>query len=155
MLSAINLLKLFYQIKSSGLTFFLPPDLSLNFTQQVIPRSFTRLYSMSYAIELHHNSDVMHCQSSEYKICQSNQIKLFLYQIFCQLLLIINTLEHHQYYHFFLQQSEANNREPCFAAFSVLCILALSQRFLGHSAYILKRSHILPTQASSQASFIL
>ena len=79
--SAIYLFKLFHQVESLGLAFFLPPDQSLGFTQWVMPPSFTRLHSISHVIKFYHNSDTMYCQSLGYKIRQSNQIELFPHQV--------------------------------------------------------------------------
>ena len=153
--SAIYLPKLFHQVEPSGLAFFLPLDQSSGSTQWVTLLSFTRLYSMSHATKFCHNPDAVHCQSPGYKIRQSNQIELPLYQVFCQLPPMVNALEQHQCYQLLLQWSRTDTKEPCFAASSMPCILASSRRFLGHSAYVSKRSHVLPTQAPSQASFAL
>ena len=153
--SAIYLPKLFHQVEPSGLAFLLPPDQSSGSTRWVTPPSFTGLHSMGHATEFCRNPDAVHCQSSGYKICQSNQIELPPYQVFCQLSPMVNTLEQYQCYQLLLQQSQTNTREPCFAASSVPCILASSRRFLEHSAYVSKRSHVLPMQAPSQAGSAL
>ena len=154
-LSAIYLPKLFCQVELSGLAFFLPSNQSSGSTRWVTPPSFTGLHSMSHALKFRHNLDAAHCQSPGYKIRQSHQIELPLHQVLRQLPPMVNALERHWCYQLLLQWSQIDTREPCFAMSSVLCILALSRRFLGHSAYILKKSHVLLTQALSQASSAL
>ena len=153
--SAIYLFKLFYQVKPSGLAFFLPPDQSSGSTRWVTPSSFTGLYSMGHATEFCRNPDIVYRQSPGFKIRQSNRTELPLHQVFCQLPPMMNALERHWCYQLLLQWSRTDTREPCFAASSVPCILASSRRFLRHSAFVLKRSHVLPTQAPSQAGSAL
>ena len=153
--SAIYLPKLFHQVELSGLAFLLPPDQSSGSTRQVTPPSFTGLHSMGHATEFRRNPDAVHRQSPGYKIRQSNRTELLPHQVLCQLPPMVNALEQHRCYQLLLQWSRTDTREPCFAASSVPCILASSRRFLGHSAYVLKRSHILPTQAPSQAGSAL
>ena len=63
-LFAIYLPKLFCQVKSLGLAFFLPPNQSSDFTQWVTSPSFTKLHLIGHAIKFYHNSDTMHRQSS-------------------------------------------------------------------------------------------
>ena len=92
---AIYLPKLFCQVELSGLAFPLPLNQSLDSIQWVMSLSFIELRSMGHAIKFCHNPDTVYCQSLGYKIRQSNQIQLFLHQIFCQLPLIMNILERH------------------------------------------------------------
>ena len=153
--SAIYLPKLFYQVKPSGLAFFLSLDQSSGSTQWVMPPSFIRLHLMSHATKFCRNLDAVHRQSPGYKIHQNNQTELFPHQVLCLLPPMVNTLEQYWCYQLFLQQSRTDTREPYFAASSVPCILASLWRFLGHSAYVLKRSHVFPMQAPSQVSSAL
>ena len=124
--SAIYLPKLFYQVEPSGLAFLLPPDQSSGSTRWVTPPSFTGLHSMGHATEFRRNPDAMHCQSPGYKIRWSNQTELPPHQVLRQLPPMVNALEWHWYYYFLLKWSWTDTREPCFAASSVLCILASS-----------------------------
>ena len=153
--SAIYFSKLFHQVEPLGLAFLLPSDQSSDSTRWIMPPSFTGLHSMGHAIEFCHNSDAVHCQSPGYKIRQSNQTELSPHQVFRQLPPMVNALEQHRYYQLLLQQSQTDTREPCFTTSSVPCILALSRRFLGHNAYVSKKSHVLPTQALSQVGSAL
>ena len=153
--SAIYLPKLFHQVKPLGLAFFLPPDQSLGSTRWVTPPSFTELHSMGHATKFCHNPDAVHRQSPRYKIRQSNQTKLPLHQVLCQLPLMVNALKQHRCYQLLLQWSRTDIRELCFATSSMLFILVSSRRFLGHNAYVLKKSHVLPTQTPSQVGSAL
>ena len=154
-LSAIYLPKLFHQVEPSGLAFLLPLDQSSGSTQWVTPPSFTELHLMGHATEFRRNPDAVHRQSPGYKIRQSNRTELPPHQVLRQLPPMVNALERHRCYQLLSQWSRTDTKEPCFAASSVPCILASSRRFLGHSAYVSKRSHILPTQAPSQAGSAL
>ena len=93
--SAIYLSKLFYQVEPADLAFFLLLDQSSGSICWVTLPNFTGLYLMGHITEFCHNPDIVHCQSPGYKICQSNQIELSPYQVFCSLPPMINTLEQH------------------------------------------------------------
>ena len=144
-LSTIYLPKLFHQAEPSGLAFLLLPDQSLGSTRWVTPPSFIGLHSIGHTTKFCRKPDAVYCQSPEYKIRQNNQTELPPHQVLRQLLPMVNALERHRCYQLLSQWSRTDTREPCFAASSVPCILALSRRFLGHSAYVLKKSYVLPT----------
>ena len=99
---AIYLPNLFHQFELLGLAILLPLDQSLGSTRWVMLPTFTGLYLMDYTIKFYHNPNAVHHQSPGYKICQNNSTELPPYQVFCQLLLMVNALEQHWCYQLLL-----------------------------------------------------